>query len=155
MTESAAISDLQTKQATVAARVDSQEKHLDRLDVSVEKLTEVSISLKEIVKNQEQKHDAAVETHKDIYRILDDRRIYNDQMFNALKTSLDTTKNEFGNLINDMKVDVATKIESLETTIEEKSAVLDKYKWVIVGGGFVVMFLIDKGPTLLQMFSGG
>ncbi|AGS80942.1 hypothetical protein [Caulobacter phage Cr30] len=134
--------------AVLEAKHEQSEKHLDRIDVSIEKLTEVSASLKEIVRNHEEKHIAQVQENKDLKSQIEERRKFSEAEREKIYSHISDVQSNLQNSINELSNDFSVGFDSLKEKIGNNTAVFDKYKWLIIGGGGVVFLLIDKLPIV-------
>lgn len=157
-TESAQLVNIGQRLSANEARTTVHEKHFDRVDASLEKLTEVSISLKEIVRHQ----DHAIRSNKmelsGLGERMDRRRSEVESQFTSMKEEIATVKEKVDEKIDDLKTELKADIAALSTKIGDSTSFLEKYKWILMGAGFVIFFLLDKLPiveSLLKLASGG
>jgi hypothetical protein len=141
MPESHQIIDLGRSVARNATMIDTHEKHFDRLDASMEKLTEVSITLKEIVKHQDYAIRGQKMAHDTIVDQAEKRRDAYEHAFSEIKAE-----------IHSVQDGLETKIDSLTDLVNEKlrdnKSFWDKWKWMIVGASFIVFLMIDHFPFI-------
>jgi len=79
---------LETRVAVVERDIDNISKFFDRLDTAMEKMTDVSVSVKELLAVHEIKLTQATEADQDLYKLYD--ALHNDM--NKAKSALDIHK---------------------------------------------------------------
>lgn len=143
---------LQAKTAVLEQRADQHDKYFDRIDASVEKLTEVSISLKEIVKSQEAKHAATADTHRELYRMIDERRRWSEEAQSRVYDKIETVKSGLNSDIEAVAKEFTDSLSTIAEKVRTNDAFLEKYKWLIIGAGGILFFLLDKFPIIESIF---
>jgi predicted RNase H-like nuclease (RuvC/YqgF family) len=113
------VKELQRQAATVDVLV-------DRLDTTLDKLTEVSSQVQQMLLVHEHRFDEAERQHETVSRQLDNR-----------SESIDRELNN-----------VHKRISSLETKLDDRLKKIEMWQWVIVGGASVVGFLISRFISL-------
>ena len=134
-------------------KIDAQDKHTDRLDASMEKLTEVSISLKEIVKNHETQLATRAQETRDINTILEERRQHVDSALGQVKAEITATKNDFDNGMRELKTSFDTALKVVTDQMTTSNGIFQKYKYLMLGGGAIIFFLIDKLNVIENIFN--
>lgn len=136
------------KIAVLEQRSNQHDKQFERVDATLEKLTEVSISLKEIVRNHEDKHAAQVIENKELKDKLEERRRFSETEREKIYTHISEKFSLFETKIQQLVEDFETATDEIKAKIGNNSAFLDKWKWIIIGGGGVIFLLIDKLPIV-------
>jgi predicted RNase H-like nuclease (RuvC/YqgF family) len=113
------VKELQKQAATADVLV-------DRLDITLDKLTEVSNQVQQMLLVHEHRFDEAEKQHETVSRQLDQRSEAIDREINHLHK----------------------RISSLETKLDERLKKIEMWQWVIVGGASVVGFLISRFISL-------
>lgn len=129
-------------------KTDVHEKHFDRLDASMEKLTEVSITLKEIVKHQDHALRNVKMGQQTVMESFEQRRIATDARFDQVRDNIVDLEFRIKEEIEKSSVALGVKIDEIKTAQEKASGFFDRWKWVIIGGGGVLFFLVDKLPIV-------
>ena len=115
-----------------------------RLDTAIEKLTDVSTSIKSMLAVHEEKIQRQEQIDDIIFKKLKDRDSEVDEVFRDLQREMDQVEKR---LLNE--------IRSLRNDISGRVGVLEKYKWIIIGGFFVVGWILSKNfKFIMQMMSG-
>jgi len=124
--------------------LDNQKRIYDRLDIAIEKLTDVSNSIhrmlavhEEKISNQEEKF-TQVETERDIRSTELSKRV------DALHSRLtDTVKEIIDSNLGHHKI-LNKRIEEITNTISSRIGVLEKWRHIIIGGAIIVGFILNK-----------
>lgn len=143
--------ELETRVALLEKGHDSLSGLLDRFDTTIDKLSEVSNFIKQLLAVHEvqlKKHDDADE---EIYRLIESRRDemvsqhnitqnkfedFQDNVKRTIKDTEDKLMDEFKSI----KKEMHTKHEEAESRTRE----LERWKWIAVGAIGVVFFLASK-----------
>jgi archaellum component FlaC len=129
--------DIGQRLSVTETHTSAHEKHLDRIDASLEKLTEVSISLREIVKHQ----DHAIKNVK----------LAGD----AVALKLIDLEKKLEEDLDGVKVELQDSIEAVKETLEQSTSFLDKWKWVVIGAGGVAFLILDHWEFFKALFAVG
>lgn len=135
---------------------------INKLDASIEKLTDISNNLAKLLTLQTQKiehHDQIIrnmlqetEKRRDFIdsRLSDVSRTFND-LERSLTTRMDTD-------IKKISIEAQTNFEGIETMIKENAKSrderidkLEKMNYMMIGGGVVVGYLVSYLPTVLKV----
>jgi acetate kinase len=124
---------------------------VDRLDITIDKLTEVSTSVSQLLAVHESKLSAQEEYTKHITELLERRRVDTDDKLKAIgdriiagekdiQTKLD---NQYDALLEEIK---ASRKDSADDHKELVSRISKVEKWslLVVGGAMVVGFILSK-----------
>ena len=118
--------DDNTKLAVLEGQITNFDKYLERIDATLVKLTEVSSSMEKIVAVQETSLNAQDEADK--------------------------TLNEGQRLIHDridrLKEEMKTKLDAIENKLNE----IEKWRWLVIGGIALFMFVVSNSGNLMSLF---
>jgi len=120
----------------------------DRIDVALEKLTEISGELKAMIAVHEQRLNQQEKETDDIHHTLEKRR---DEVDIKLKDVYDTMRDQDNNIIeclNQLRKESTDQHKSLN----EKIGKLEKFIWVAIGGGMVLVWLLSNISTYFKLF---
>ena len=138
------MSELETKVEILRRDLDNQKRIYDRLDVAIEKLTDVSNSIhrmlavhEEKIARQEEKM-IQTEIEKDVRGTELSKRI--DELHIRLA---DTVKEIIDQQMFHHK-DLNKRIERISDSITSRVGVLEKWRHIIIGGAIVVGFILNK-----------
>ena len=138
------MSELETKVEILRKELDNQKRIYDRLDVAIEKLTDVSNSIhrmlavhEEKISRQEEKF-IQVEIERDTRSTEISKRI--DDLHNRLT---DTVKEIIDSNLEHHK-NLNIRIERISDSISSRVGVLEKWRHIIIGGAIIVGFILNK-----------
>ena len=143
---------LSGRQIASETKIINHEKHFDRLDATVEKLVEVSIQLKEIVKNQENEILGVKNAHQNLSEQVERRREIYSEMFDNLRGELRTQETKFKTELTNLETTIGQKIQDLGSKITTNVGWFEKWKFTILGAGLVILFILDKLPIIENIF---
>jgi len=118
--------------------------HLNsRLDTAIEKLTDVSTSIKSMLAVHEEKINRQEQIDEIIFDKLKERANEIDMLQQHFKQEMASVERRLLNEIKSIKLDIGARV-----------GILEKYRWIIMGGAIVVGFILSKNfATILQMMS--
>ena len=98
-----------------------------RLDTAIEKLTGISSSIKSMLAVHEEKLSQAEKLDEIIFSKLKERQVETETRYASLKENMDLTEKRIMN-----------EIKSIKNTLGDRVNVLEKWKWLIIGGSIVI-----------------
>ena len=145
---------LKTKVALLEKDAQSAELIHQRLEVAIEKLTDITVSLKSMLIQQETKLAKAEETDNDIFITLESRRKEWDNDLKELHSRITTNTRELREhqIISENKM--LNELRNIRTQLDSRVAVLEKWRWIIVGGSIIVGLLISNPDSMLFKILG-
>ena len=105
----------------------------NRLDTAIEKLTDVSSSIKSMLAVHEEKIERQEKTDAIIFEKIKDRADEIDNVYRELQRE-----------INQVERRLLTEIKALRNDIGSRVGMLEKARWILLGAAIVVIFLITK-----------
>ena len=115
-----------------------------RLDTAIDKLTDVSTSIKSMLAVHEEKIQRQEQIDDIIFKKLKDRDSEVDEVFRDLQREMDLVVKR---LLNE--------IRSLRNDLTGRVGVLEKYRWIIIGGFLAVGWILSKNfKFIMGMMSG-
>ena len=112
-----------------------------RLDTAIEKLTDVSTSIKSMLAVHEEKISRQEQIDEIIFDKLKERA-----------GEIDTVHRELSKEIQQVEKRLLVEIKQLKLDIGGRVGILEKYKWLIMGGAIVVgWFIALNGHEILEM----
>lgn len=112
------------------------EMMFDRLDTSIEKLTELSSNVSRLLAVHEEKLDNQQKINSYFTNMLEQRRT---EMDNKLEDIWDELK------------DIRNEQRNQHQEINDRLAKFERFIWMVGGGGAVIGFLFSYGPVLMKM----
>ena len=123
-----------------------------RLEVAVDKLTEITISLKGMIAQQEQKLTRAEQTDDDIFITLESRRKEWDNDLKELHSRITTNTRELREHQIQSEQTMLNELRSMKTQLSERVGVLEKWRWLIIGGSIIIGLMMSNPSGNLWEF---
>ena len=115
-----------------------------RLDTAIDRLTEVSTSIKSMLAVHEEKIQRQEKIDEIIFDKLKDRADEISDVYRELKKDVEMSEKR-----------LLIEIKSLKNDIGARVGVLERYKWLIIGGAIVIGWIMSKNlMPLLHMMNG-
>ena len=145
---------IETKIALLEQDAKSAEQIHNKLEVAIEKLTEITISLKGMLVQQETKLAKAEETDNDIFVTLESRRLEWDNDLKDLHSRITTNSRELREhqIMSENKM--LNELRNIRNQLDNRVAVLEKWRWIIVGGSIIVGLMISNPDSMLFKILG-
>lgn len=124
---------------------------VDRLDITIDKLTEVSTSVSQLLAVHESKLTAQEEYTKHITELVERRRVDTDDKLKAIGDRIIAGEKDIQNKL-DIQYDALLeeiKAARKDSAGEHKELVdriskIEKWSWIVIGGAMVVGFVLSK-----------
>ena len=115
-----------------------------RLDTASDKLTDVSTSIKSMLAVHEEKIQRQEQVDDIIFRKLKERDSEVDDIFRDLQREMDQVEKRLLNEIRSLRNDIGGRV-----------GVLEKYRWIILGGFLAIGWVLSKNfKFIMGMMSG-
>ena len=148
------LSKIQTKIALLEQDAKSAEQIHNKLEVAIEKLTEITISLKGMLVQQETKLAKAEETDNDIFVTMESRQLKWDNDLKELHSRITTNSRELREHQIQSESKMLYELRNLRHQLDNRVAVLEKWRWIIVGGSIIVGLMISNPDSMLFKIIG-
>ncbi len=144
------LNKIQTKIALLEQDAKSAEQIHNKLEVAIEKLTEITVSLKGMLVQQETKLARAEETDNDIFISLETRQVKWDNDLKELHSRITTNSRELREhqIMSENKM--LSELRNLRHQLDNRVAVLEKWRWIIVGGSIIVGLMVSNPDSVLM-----
>ena len=115
-----------------------------RIDTAIDRLTEVSTSIKSMLAVHEEKITRQEKIDEVIFDKLKDRADEISDVYRELKKDVEMSEKR-----------LLIEIKSLKNDIGARVGVLEKYRWIIIGGAIVIGWILSKNfmPIVHMMAS--
>ena len=143
------IQKLQTDVALLKQDAKTSERIHERLEIAIDKLTDITVSLKSMLVQQETKLQKAEETDNDIFVTLETRQLRWDSDLKELHSRITTNTRELREHQIAAENKMLNEMRAIRTQLDSRVAVLEKWRWIIVGGSIIVGLLISNPDSLL------
>ena len=111
----------------------------NRLDTAIDKLTDVSTSIKSMLAVHEEKIARQEKIDEVIFEKLKDRADEISDVYRALKKDVEMSEKR-----------LLIEIKSLKNDIGARVGILEKYRWLIMGGAIVIGWILSKNFVLIM-----
>ena len=147
------IENLKTEIALLKKDAKTGELIHSRLEIAIDKLSEIVISCKQMLAQQEQKLQKAEQTDDDIFVTLESRRKEWDNDLKELHSRITTNTRELRDNQYQLESKLLNEIRMVRTQLSERVGVLEKWRWLIIGGSIIIGLLISNPDSMLmQLF---
>ena len=147
------IEELKTKVALLEQNAASGNEIHSKLEQNINKLTELNASLKGMIIKQQAKLDKAEQLDEDIFITLESRRKEWDADLKELHSRITTNTRELRDNQYHLETKLLNEIRMVRTQLSERVGVLEKWRWLIIGGSIIVGLLISNPESMLmQLF---
>ena len=115
----------------------------DRLDTAIQKLTDVSTSIKQRLAVHEEKISRQEQIDEIIFDKLKERA-----------GEIDTVHKELSKEIQQVEKKLLLEIRQMKLDIGGRVGILEKYKWLVIGGAIVIGWVFSTNfKTIIEMMS--
>ena len=116
----------------------------EKLDSTIEKLTDISSSIKSMLAVHEEKLSQSEKIDEVIFNKIRERADELDKVNQELTESINLTEKR-----------LMCELKSIRNEINDRVGVLEKYRWIIVGGAIVIGWVLSKNlMPLIHMMNG-
>ena len=115
----------------------------DRLDTAIQKLTDVSTSIKSMLAVHEEKISRQEQIDDIIFEKLKDRQ-----------SEIDVVHKELSKEINQLEKRLLVEIKTIKLDFGARVGILEKYRYLILGGAIVIGWILSTNfKTIIEMMS--
>jgi len=135
--------DIKVQLESLRKDIESVNSINNRLDTAIDKLTDVSTSIKQMLAVHEEKIQRQEQIDEVIFNKLKDRADEIDNVYRDLQREISQTEKR-----------LLIEIKSLKNDIGSRVGVLEKWRWLILGGAIVIGWVLSKNFLhIMQMIS--
>ena len=136
--------DIRVELATLKQEIENSKDIQGRLDTAIDKLTDVSTCVKSMLAVHEEKIQRAEQTDEVIFTKLRERQNEIDSGYRDLQREMDQVEKRLLNEIRSLRNDIGSRV-----------GVLEKYRWIIIGGFLAIGWILSKNfKFIMGMMSG-
>ena len=133
--------DLKVEIKGLKKDIESSNRLNERLDTAIEKLTDVSTSIKSMLAVHEEKISRQEQIDEIIFDKLKERA-----------GEIDTVHRELSKEIQHVEKRLLIEMKQIKLDIGSRVGILEKYRWLIMGGAIVIGWVIAlNGHEILEM----
>jgi fructoselysine-6-P-deglycase FrlB-like protein len=119
----------------------------DRIEAAIEKLTNVSVELKQMLAVHEQRISQQEKNSDELHDVVEKRR---DELDLKLKDVYDTMRQQ-DNIVCDEIQKLRKESTEQHNILASKIAQLEKFIWMAIGGGIVVTWILTNAVNYLKL----
>ena len=138
------ITDIKIQLESLRKEVENVNTINGRIDTAIDKLTDVSTSIKSMLAVHEEKITRQEKIDEIIFEKLKDRADEISDVYRELKKDVEMSEKR-----------LLIEIKSLKNDIGARVGILEKYRWLIMGGAIVIGWILSKNfmPIMHMMAS--
>ena len=135
---------METKVKLLEKEIHDRKGVFQRLDIAIEKLTDVSNCINRMLAVHEEKIARQEEAIFDAEGLIETRRIELTVKIDDLHSRITTNTKEIMTAATQQHKEHTVDIQKLRNDLTTRVGVLEKWRWLIIGGSIVVGFLLHK-----------
>ena len=120
-----------------------------KLDNAIDKLTDISGSIKSMLAVHEEKLSKQEEIDKAIFNLIENRRVEFDTNYKELHARINKIHRELTDEIEMSEKRLMCEIKTLNSNLDGRIGVFEKYRWIIIGAAIVLGLSM---PQLMSVF---
>ena len=133
---------------------------IDKLDVTIDKLAEVSNGLNRMISVHEEQITRQDQADKELFQLIEMRRQETQDQYETLQRKMSNQKSDLEGQVEKVYEDCISEIKGLRKDSEEQHKAMltrlgeiEKWKWFIVGIATAVGFVVAQLPWVSSFFS--
>ena len=138
------MTELETKVKLLEKEIHDRKGVFQRLDIAIEKLTDVSNSINRMLAVHEEKIARQEDAILDAEELIETRRVELTIKIDELHSRITTNTKEIMTAATQQHKEHTKEIQKLRNDLTARVGVLEKWRWLIIGGSIVVGFLLHK-----------
>ena len=120
-----------------------------KLDNTIDKLTDISSSIKSMLAVHEEKLSKQEDVDKAIFNLLENRRVESENKFEDLHSRLNKSVINLREEVELSEKRLMCELKQLNVNLGDRVGVLEKYRYILIGGAIIVGLwgpeMIDRG----------
>ena len=138
------MAELETEVKLLKKELQDQAKIHGRLDVAIEKLTDVSNSIHRMLAVHEEKIARQEEAIFEAENKIEERRSELSSKIDELHSRITTNTKEIMGAAALQHLEQNKEIQKIRDELSTRVGVLEKWRWIIIGGSIIAGFVIQK-----------
>ena len=138
------MTELETKVKLLEKEMHDRKGVFQRLDIAIEKLTDVSNSINRMLAVHEEKITRQEDAILDAEELIETRRVELTIKIDELHSRITTNTKEIMSAATAQHKEHTKEIQKLRNDLTARVGVLEKWRWLIIGGSIVIGFLLHK-----------
>ena len=148
------LENLKTEIALLKKDAKTGELIHQRLEVAIEKLSDIGISCKQMLSQQQTRLERAEQTDDDIFITLESRRKEWDNDLKELHSRITTNSRELREHQVQSENKMLDELRAMRNQLSERVGVLEKWRWIIIGGSIIVGLMMSNPDNMIFDFFG-
>ena len=138
------MAELETEVELLKKELYDQRKIHDRLDIAIEKLTDVSNSIHRMLAVHEEKIARQEEAIFEAENKIEERRSELSSKIDELHSRITTNTKEIMSAAASQHQEQNKEIQKIRDELSTRVGVLERWRWIIIGGSIIAGFIIQK-----------
>ena len=162
--------DLETKVAILQNDMKQMEGLFGRLDTAIDKMSEVSNSINQLLAVHEERIGQAERETEDLFGLMEKRRVEQEEASKELHSRITSQSREIqkevkhevdrlGELMTKQHEEVKEVIETRNkqqddeiSDLEDRIRNIEKKQWIVMGGAIVIAWIGANIPAIIELF---
>jgi len=124
-----------------------------KLDNAIDKLTDISGSIKSMLAVHEEKLSKQEEIDKAIFNLIESRRVEFDTNYKELHARINKIHTQLTDEIEMSEKRLMCEIKTLNVNLDGRIGVFEKYRWIIIGAAIVLGLSMPQIMSIVKIFS--
>ena len=123
-----------------------------KLDSAIDKLTDISGSIKSMLAVHEEKLSKQEEIDKAIFNLIENRRQEFDNNYKELHSRINKIHKDLTDEIDMSQKRLMCEIKTLNSNLDGRIGVFEKYRWIIIGAAIVLGLSMPQILSIIKPF---
>ncbi len=124
-----------------------------KLDSAIDKLTDISGSIKSMLAVHEEKLSKQEEIDKAIFNLIENRRVEFDTNYKELHARINKIHKELTDEIEMSEKRLMCEIKTLNSNLYGRIGVFEKYRWIIIGAAIVLGLSMPQILSIIKVIN--
>ena len=124
-----------------------------KLDNAIDKLTDISGSIKSMLAVHEEKLSKQEEIDKAIFNLIENRRVEFDTNYKELHARINKIHKELTDEIEMSEKRLMCEIKTLNSNLDGRIGVFEKYRWIIIGAAIVLGLSMPQILSIIKVIN--
>ena len=124
---------------------------VDRIDVTIEKLTEVSKNISELLAVQANRLEFQEKITQQLSVLMEKRRDESEENIRYLREEMEKVEKDLNKVLDEKYHDILDEIKSIRDNnskqhqqMQDKFSQFERWMWMVSGGAVIIAFLLSK-----------
>ena len=140
--------DVKTDIVVMKRDLDNLGVLFEKLEIAIDKLTDVSNSINKMLAVHENRLGQQEELTRSIFTLIEERRKETAEKHLDIESKMKENRKEIQADIDKSLEPLISRIDALTKTVHA----LEKWKYLIVGGGIVIGMILSNAPLVARVF---